>query len=326
MKKQANVEWNTNPQVPVSADLEETKIHEENHIPIQVYPVFFQKDMRSHIRWHWHKEVEFVYVEEGEAIFYAAEEKNTIKAGQGLFINSGLIHAVDAIPDKECKYYSIVFDYALMMRADKNDYLYKEYVQKVVEDKNLKGIIFDGKKPNDEHFLAVLKLIAEAFNKKEQYYEFECALAAGHLWLFLMRYIDRRDKVLVEHTPQSALDEARVKEAIAFIEAHYKEPVTLDQIAEAVHVSGSECCRCFKRCLDMTPFEYLMRLRVFRTMELIIDNPTMSVAQIATESGFNSSSYYNKLFRKYMDCTPTEFRKSPESYYWNRDHFMIPMY
>lgn len=314
----------TKPDIVVDSNLRKIFKADEEAIGIKVYPFDIKGDAQSHIRWHWHKDVEFIYVEEGEIVFNVAEERFHMKPGQVLFINEGALHSADAIRGVDCKFHSISFDYAKMVKAQ-GDVFYDKYIKKVIEAKDAKYFIIEEGDTNYNQFLSVLKLINNIFLEKGPYYEFECGLAAGRLWLFLMRYIDKMQSNLKERPQQRVLDEVRVKSAIQYIEEHYGEPITLDEIAQSVHVSNSECCRCFKRSLDMTPFEYLMRFRVYRTTEMMIEHKTMSVAEIASQAGFHSSSYYNKLFKKYMSCTPTEFRKHPEAFHWNSDNFMIPM-
>ena len=108
-----------------------------------------------------------------------------------------------------------------------------------------------------------------------------------------------------------SLDEQRVKQAMLFIRMHHAEPISLEEIAGSVHISKSECCRCFSRTLQMTPFEYLMKYRIFeatRKMAQSPQEPPMSIADLAMSVGFNNTSYFNKLFKKYLGCTPTYYR------------------
>lgn len=88
------------------------------------------------------------------------------------------------------------------------------------------------------------------------------------------------------------------------------ETVTLEDIADSIMVSKSECCRCFKRTLGVTPFEYLMKYRIMESTKRMHRRPQESISEIAGSVGFNNTSYYNKIFKKFMDCTPTEFKKN----------------
>ncbi len=88
------------------------------------------------------------------------------------------------------------------------------------------------------------------------------------------------------------------------------EPITLNDIAEAILVSKSECCRCFKRATGLSPFEYLMKYRITESAKYMHRKSHESISEIAGAVGFNNTSYFNKVFKKFMGCTPTEYRQS----------------
>ena len=108
----------------------------------------------------------------------------------------------------------------------------------------------------------------------------------------------------------TSLDEVRVKDIILFIEEHYRESLTLDDLAGAIHISKSECCRCFKRTLQVTPVEYLIKYRIFQAAILLQQGlPSMqTISDLAFYVGFNNASYFNKVFKQYLNCTPSEYR------------------
>lgn len=106
-------------------------------------------------------------------------------------------------------------------------------------------------------------------------------------------------------------DRERLQNALRFFEAHYAEPVSLDMIAQAASLSRSECCRCFKRALGVTPFEYLQRYRIHMALCKLRDKDTdaETVSGLSASVGFNSSSYFSKTFKQLMGCTPLEYKK-----------------
>lgn len=60
----------------------------------------------------------------------------------------------------------------------------------------------------------------------------------------------------------------------------------------------------------MTPFEYLMKYRIFEATKKMMEHPDepTSIADLALSVGFNNTSYFNKLFKKFLGCTPTYYR------------------
>jgi len=130
------------------------------------------------------------------------------------------------------------------------------------------------------------------------------------IWYLVLRLY--KPIPLKKNTQKFSNDEYRVRQAIGFIDSHYMYQITLDDIANSIHISKSECCRCFKRVLDLTPIDYLVRYRIY-TAAAILDNPEIEVpaiSELALSMGFNNISYFNKMFKRFMDSTPTEYRNS----------------
>ena len=130
-------------------------------------------------------------------------------------------------------------------------------------------------------------------------------------WLLLLEHFVPQN---VQNTKQNAIsmDEARVKDAILYMEKHYADHITLEDLADSIHISKSECCRCFKRTLQVTPIEYLMKFRIFKAANKIQSNDPVSrsISQLAFSVGFNNASYFNKVFKQYLNCTPSEYKKN----------------
>lgn len=115
----------------------------------------------------------------------------------------------------------------------------------------------------------------------------------------------------------SLSDHARINSAMDFIASHYADPLTLDDIASHIYVGREECCRCFKRALTLSPFEYLTRFRLEKTLEWLGQKETASqtISELAALAGFNNASYFAKIFREYFHCTPSQYRQRMLSSY-----------
>lgn len=104
-------------------------------------------------------------------------------------------------------------------------------------------------------------------------------------------------------------DDERVKTAINYIKTNYARDISLDDIAKSCNISKSECCRSFRRILKMTPFEYLMEYRVLKATEYLY-NTDEPISNICINVGFNGISYFGKTFKKFMHCTPSQYRSN----------------
>ncbi|MDR3638351.1 MAG: AraC family transcriptional regulator [Isosphaeraceae bacterium] len=96
-------------------------------------------------------------------------------------------------------------------------------------------------------------------------------------------------------------------EAIAYVLRHYAEPIEVAQLADLTHLSVSQFDRRFKRLYQMTPMQYVLRVRINAASQALTTSDR-SVAEIASACGFYDQSYFTKQFRKQFAQTPTEYR------------------
>jgi AraC-like DNA-binding protein len=103
---------------------------------------------------------------------------------------------------------------------------------------------------------------------------------------------------------------ALVKQAIAFIQQHYHEPITLQELADTLGVSKNYLGRIFHQEVGLTPWEYLIRYRVLRAKELLLTTGA-TVAEVAARVGFDTATYFNRIFQREVGCSPRAFRAQP---------------
>ncbi|MBR2377013.1 MAG: AraC family transcriptional regulator [Clostridia bacterium] len=96
--------------------------------------------------------------------------------------------------------------------------------------------------------------------------------------------------------------------AIEYIDNHYKENITLDELALNVGYSRCYFSSIFKKCMGMSIWDYISIKRIERSLFLIktTDN---NILDIALECGFNNTVNFNKIFKKYTNLLPSAFRK-----------------
>lgn len=99
-----------------------------------------------------------------------------------------------------------------------------------------------------------------------------------------------------------------IKEAISYIRYHFREPITLEKIADRLHVTPSYFCRCFKKYAKTTFKEYVTALRLDYAMRQI-KSTDKSITEICFESGFSTSAYFSKVFTRRFGKNPSEYRK-----------------
>lgn len=95
---------------------------------------------------------------------------------------------------------------------------------------------------------------------------------------------------------------------IRYIKENLAEPLTLEAMAQEGSLSKYYFCREFKKNIGMTPMQFLARIRVKRSKDLL--RKSLPISTIAMKVGFNDLSAFNRQFRKLVGQTPTDFRKS----------------
>lgn len=97
--------------------------------------------------------------------------------------------------------------------------------------------------------------------------------------------------------------------AVEFIERHFREDITLEQLAGITGVSLQHFCRIFRGQTGMRPMEYLARKRISEAKRLL-SSTGRSVAEIAELIGYRDPTYFGAVFRRYEGTTPTEYRRT----------------
>ncbi|MBQ8592026.1 MAG: helix-turn-helix transcriptional regulator [Lachnospiraceae bacterium] len=296
------------------SSLYEDKQHGTPQYPVVVYHSDLHSSNMKYIPWHWHDEVELNIVTKGAALFKANEITKELTPGQGQFVNQNVLHSVHPVDETTpCEFFSIVFHPSFLFGYGQT-FLSSKYLTPILASEELKHIILLPEIDWQKHILDICKEIADIQDAGE----FGCELRVKEklcaLWLAILtqwKISHIEEGISTKQSGNVIVDETRVKKAILYMEEHHSESVTLDDIAAAVHISKSECCRCFKRTLNLTPFEYLMRFRIFEaTRKMQRQEPiAQSISDLAFSVGFNNTSYFNKLFKQFLQCTPKEYKK-----------------
>lgn len=291
-------------------DLREIISHANPDYPVGVYYVEPLKMYMEFVRWHWHEELEINYIKEGTAVFSIGEDSFELRAGQAIMLNSNVLHSIRSKKEDPCVILSLMFHPSFLF--DVNSQSATLYLNPILNDNNLRYFIFDRKDIWSRGMLNYVSDVLDANLAQEFGYELLTKSILSQIWFQMVKHFKVQPDRRPVQTKYLTHTESRIKDAILYIETHYHETVSLEDIADSIHVSKSECCRCFKRAVNLTPFEYLMKYRVLQAAERILQNDesASSIANLALSVGFNNTSYFNKLFKEYFGCTPLQYRKT----------------
>lgn len=279
--------------------------------PVSTYSTDLSRLYMQMIRWQWHDEIELTIVESGHALLRLPDQNIPVAPGEGFFLNQNLLHSIRSADKKACILHTLKFHPSFLFGYGKTG-MSAKYLTPVLSSPFLHFLML---KETDDATKEMLRLAKDTFSyctEKKFGYELAVKSLLCYFWKLLLPFATPSDSSAVADTHHVSMDSTRIKEAILFMEKNHMEPLTLEEISASIHVSKSECCRCFRRSLGITPFEYLMKFRIFESTRKMMrgDEAAKSISTLAASVGFNSTSYYNKLFKKYLNCTPTEYIKS----------------
>lgn len=266
------------------------------------YPyAFHHVSLRTtEVPWHWHEALEFNYVVEGQVKVSTANQTQVFHAGEGFFLNSNVLAAMDS--DADCIMDSHLFHPVFLSGHFKSVFETK-YLNPVTQNRNLDLFALRGSTEKQGQLLRKLRQLSRLQEASDT--EFQTRNLLSEIWLLLLEEIKNADS-RVFHAPQKNQD--RILTMIAFMQENYAEKLTLEQIAASAAVSTRECLRCFRTAIHQSPMDFLIEYRI-RVSKKMLEGTDLSITDIALRCGFNSNSYYTKQFHRICGKTPNAYRK-----------------
>ena len=272
--------------------------------PIRFYLDIMDEFEQACIQWHWHPELEFNVITRGTMEYYVENEHYTLTAGQGILKNANVLHMAEPAkntPDAEM--FSIIMDPEFIAPA--RSVIYQKYIAPHMGAQGLRCLPLLHTIPWQRQILDDLRKAYALSQTETGAYELHIHGLMCRVWQAIAEHageLPRHDLTTAERTNQ-----IRIKQMISFIQAHFWEKLTLDQIAGAASISRNTCLTCFRRVLGLSPMEFLANHRMEHALHLLLSTD-LTVVEIAEACGFGDASYFGKAFRKKTGLSPTQYR------------------
>ncbi len=275
--------------------------HGTEDLPFQYYFEDIKKYEVGSIDWHWHNEFEFVSVEIGTAHCSIGDKKIMLQEGDGIFINSGVIHSFET-PDIGI-ISNIVFSPEFI--ASEKSCIHDQFIQPFLAS-DISHVVLKRDALWRQDILSNLSQIyclcrGQASTREIDIHTFLCKI-----WSILYQHKD--DFVTMTKPGITSLSQARLRKMIRFIQQNYPNKTTLQNIAQAAGVSKSEALRCFKEGMHTSPVDYLNKYRL-RQAEKLLSTTNKTITDIAGNVGFDNASYFGRMFKREYGFTPKKQRK-----------------
>ncbi len=280
--------------------LRETVCHGSDEYPFKYYNEDIWLFDFHCIDWHWHSEVEFVFIEKGTAEFLVGSGRYVLTEGTGIFINSQVIHRFEA--SESVIIPNIVFSPSLLSAED--SLIYRKYIQPLL-DSSIECLIFSPEVPWQKE---VLKNLLSVFDVQDTESIGEIKTVELLLKIWETVYENANISESIPAAKATAHTQAQLQIMMQYIHKNYSKHITLADIAQTVSVSKSSALNIFNKYLRISPVSYLINYRLKRAAKLLASTDS-SIYSIASNTGFENVGYFCRSFKELFGVTPSEYRK-----------------
>ena len=247
-------------------------------------------------KWHYHPEYELTLITQGSGKRLVGDNYQNYEAGDLVLLGPDLPHTWVSNPSKKKKNVSAV----VIQFSEK-------FIQSFLHFNEFKEV--------SSLLTSSSRGLAFSFHELEQEIiqlpEKSGVEKVTALFLILQKLAQQKPKKLASdyfRAVRGTENEKRINVICQYVQRHATEKIVLDKVAALVHLSRSAFCKFFKRATGKTLSEYVNDLRIGNACELLIESDK-PINEIAYQTGFDSLTYFNRIFIKKKKMTPRKFRE-----------------
>lgn len=254
---------------------------------------------------HYHDFLELNIVEYGEGSYMIDGRNYPILPGDIFVINNKEPHMAvhQSIHDGSLKLTVLAFDISLLWRNKEISRFLTPFFSRKEQFSHRIG----SQSRYYPQMAELFRTIAQEYQEQEKGWQSGVESLLMYLLTLLYRCYDEKQELEEERKDFQKLY-TRICAVFEYIDRHFCESITLDQLAELVSLSPHYLCKCFKKVTGRTIFEYIEQMRIQYSCYLLRTTED-SILDIAWNSGFRTVSYYNRVFKKSEGISPRDYRR-----------------
>ena len=280
---------------------QEKKAHGNHLFPYNTYLCSIPLDF-SQVPLHWHDEIELIYIKKGCGIITVDFKQYIVSAGTIALIIPGQLHSIEQYEQESMEYENIIFHPGILI-SKKTDTSYTELLGPLLTGSLAVPLLYTPELPYYNEIAACIDANDEISRTNPPGYQLYIKSQ-----LFMLLFILANKCLLNEPVKKDYKSLEKMKLILKYVENNYMNKVTIEDIANEVGLSQSHFMKFFKNNMEVSFIEYLNNYRLTMASRLLISSSS-SIIAIAMESGFDNLSYFNRLFKKKYEMTPSEFRR-----------------
>lgn len=251
---------------------------------------------------HWHNDLEINLIREGEAVFQVYQKSYRVRTGEGFLLNRNVPHSCSS-PGNEHVRYSTILVRPDFLYGDFGSDVERKCFQPFLQNSAIPCIHLTGFDENGKEILQKLNQVEEAFDRKRFCYELKIKGLLCEAFAMIL-YGHRQE--LTKFVSANLQELERLEKMLNYLNMHFTEVISLQDLADQVHLSREVCCRLFKKMTGKTITGYLEEYRVNKSFSLV-QSGQYSMIQITEMVGFSNPSRFASAFRKRFGCNPGEY-------------------
>ena len=251
---------------------------------------------------HWHNDLEINLQREGEAVYQVYLKSYKDRPGEGFLLNRNVPHSCSS-PGNEHVRYSTILVRPDFLYGDFGSDVERKCFRPFLENSAVPCIHLTEADENGKEILQKLNQVEGAFDRKSFCYELKIKGLLCEAFSMIL-YEHRQE--LTKFIPANQQELERLEKMLDHLNTHFAEVITLQELADQVHLSREVCCRLFKKMTGKTITSYLEEYRANKSFPLV-QSGQYSMTQIAEMTGFSNPSRFASAFRKIFGCNPGEY-------------------
>lgn len=251
---------------------------------------------------HWHKHTELIYIISGNALIYINGDLFRCSQGEVAYIPNSSLHTI--VPDGDSKYCAILIGDTLF-NNNISDIHYQKYLSIFLKNHDMMPFVIQKSEPYYIGLKSIIDEIINEINLKNKGYQLAIKACIYKFFINIIRFVP------YINTPFDDIKNENIKnlkKVFDFIDENYQNKINILQMTKLTNFSPQHFCRIFKGYTGKTFVQYVTLIRLERAKDLIV-NSDLPITQISSIIGFCNVNYFDRIFKKYFGCNPSDIRK-----------------